>query len=154
MKRQSKGFEFVCSLTCVCSHMPLQVEGIVKSFAAELTWMSLHQAVALEVAGQHALEGEYLVTDWTYEVTSARGSAGPRLEELVKTFSTGGSSVFFTFKPRKLISSVHSIDSTILHQTLSAWSLRLLTFAYIVTYCTETDVTLALLSASVLEWWE
>lgn len=43
--------------------MPLQVEGIVKSFTTELTWMSLHQAVALEVAGQHALQREDLVAD-------------------------------------------------------------------------------------------
>lgn len=41
--------------------MPLEVEGIVESFATESTRMSLHQAVALQVASQHALQREYLV---------------------------------------------------------------------------------------------
>lgn len=103
MEKNSKGPEFECWLTCVCSHVPLQVKGIVKSFTTELTWMSLHQAVTLEVAGQHALQGEELVADWAYEVTSARGSARSRLEELVKTFSVGlekFSKAFFTFTKR------------------------------------------------------
>lgn len=69
--------------------MPLQVEGIVKSFTTELTWMSLHQAVALEMTGQHALQGEDLVADRAYEVTGAGGSAGSRLEELAETFRAG-----------------------------------------------------------------
>lgn len=63
MKSQSKGCDGVCWLTCVCSHVPLQVEGVVKSFPTELTRVSLHQAVALEVAGQHALQREDLVAD-------------------------------------------------------------------------------------------
>lgn len=48
-------------LTCVRSHMPFEVKGIVESFSTESAGMSLHQAVALEVAGQHALQREYLV---------------------------------------------------------------------------------------------
>lgn len=47
----------------MCPHVPLQVESVVKSFATELARVSLHQAVALEVAGQHALQGEDLVAD-------------------------------------------------------------------------------------------
>lgn len=41
--------------------MPLEIKGVVEAFTTELTWVSLHQAVALEVAGQHALQGENLV---------------------------------------------------------------------------------------------
>lgn len=56
-------------LTCVCSHMPLQVEGVVESFSTVPTWMSLHQAVALQVSSQHALQGEYLVAHGANKVT-------------------------------------------------------------------------------------
>lgn len=48
-------------LTCVCPHVPLQVKGVIESFATESAWMSLHQTVTLEVSGQHALQGEYFV---------------------------------------------------------------------------------------------
>lgn len=51
------------SLTCMCSHMPLEVKGIIESFTAESTRVSLHHAVALEVASQHALQGEYFVAN-------------------------------------------------------------------------------------------
>lgn len=43
--------------------MPLQVKGVVEAFTTELARVPLHQAVALEVAGQHALQGEDLVAD-------------------------------------------------------------------------------------------
>lgn len=69
------------------SHMPLQIKGIVKSFTTELTRMSFHQAVALEVAGQHALQGENLVADRAYEVAGAQRSAGSRLKERAEMFS-------------------------------------------------------------------
>ncbi len=48
-------------LTCVCPHVPLQIEGVVESFATEPTGMPLHQTVALQVTSQHALQREHLV---------------------------------------------------------------------------------------------
>lgn len=62
-------------LTCVCSHVPLQVESVVESFATKATWMSLYQAVALQVAGQHALQGKDLVAHRAPKVTGNRGGA-------------------------------------------------------------------------------
>lgn len=56
--------------------MPLEVEGIVESFATESTGMPLHQAVALQVASQHALQREYLVAHGAHKVAGAGGSAG------------------------------------------------------------------------------
>lgn len=47
--------------TCMCPHMPLQVECIIEAFATEATWVSFHKAVAFQVAGQHPLQREDFV---------------------------------------------------------------------------------------------
>lgn len=65
--------------TCVCPHVALQVEGVVEALPAEATGVPLHQAVALQVAGQHSLQGEHFVTHLAHELSSAGGAAGPRL---------------------------------------------------------------------------
>lgn len=47
-------------LTCVCAHMPLEVEGVVEALATEAAQVPLHLAVALEVPVEHALQTEGL----------------------------------------------------------------------------------------------
>lgn len=58
----------------MCSHMPLEVKRIVESFTTESTRMPLHQAVALQMASQHALQREYLVAHGAYKVARPGGS--------------------------------------------------------------------------------
>lgn len=66
-------------MTCVSPHVSLQVEGIVESFATESTRMSLDQAVAFKVTGQHALQGEHLMANRAHKVSRGGGRAGTRL---------------------------------------------------------------------------
>lgn len=68
-------------LTCVCAHVPLEVKGVVEAFATVAAGVSLHHAVALEVARQHALQGKHLVTHRTQEVTRAGGDTGAGLSQ-------------------------------------------------------------------------
>lgn len=67
-------------LTCVCAHVPLQVEGVVEALAAEGAQVPLHLVVALEVTGEHALQAETLAAEVTaveYRVLArARGELG------------------------------------------------------------------------------
>lgn len=56
-------------LTRMRAHVPLEVECVVEALAAVPAGVPLHQAVALEVPGQHALQGKHLVTQRTQEVS-------------------------------------------------------------------------------------
>lgn len=58
----------------MCPHVPLQVKGVVKAFAAVPARVSLDKAVALKMSRQHALEWENFMAHRTLEVSRARGS--------------------------------------------------------------------------------
>lgn len=60
-------------ITCVCSHVPLQVKGVIETFAAVPAGVPLDEAVALQVTGQHALQWENLMAHGAQEITRTRG---------------------------------------------------------------------------------
>lgn len=67
------------SLTCVCTHVPLQVEGVIEALAAEGAQVPLHLVVALEVAVEHALQAEALAAQVTVVNHRVAARAGGKL---------------------------------------------------------------------------
>lgn len=67
-------------LTSVGPDVPFQIKGVVEAFPAEGAQVSLHLAVALDVAVEHALQAEALATQLAGVhrgiVTGARGELG------------------------------------------------------------------------------
>ena len=65
------------------AHVPLEVKGVVEALAAVAARVPLHQAVALHVAREHALQREHLVAHGAQEVPGAGRHAGARLNTRV-----------------------------------------------------------------------
>lgn len=55
-------------LTCVCSHVSLQVKGVVEAFTAVPARVSFNQTVTLQVTGQHALQRKHFMTHRTQKL--------------------------------------------------------------------------------------
>lgn len=55
-------------LTCVCSHVSLQVKGVVEAFPAVPARVSFDETVTLQVTGEHALQRKHLMTHRTQKV--------------------------------------------------------------------------------------